>query len=248
MLGQMGKKHASAGYWHAGEGKLELLQRHPDAPVPETSVGWRWITLWVLIAALGAAVVWIGLNAWSAGEPVAGRFGRQVPAWFAVLVGLFLLVFPMIHLPQVRKDNARLTPRITATPYGLDVLGKTEEYGRYLLPWENIRGFRVEKGKGWQRRQEQLTVDLAGTSRGPGPDAGSMQAGGRPAWNPLVSVTTNAARVSDIFCFEPHATAYALNHFLGDAALRSAPGSPHSEATANAALASGANRRKARTG
>lgn len=233
----MGKK-TGPGYWRSAGEKIELLDRDPAQLPPPFRPGLGWGALWLFIWALGGLTVWISVNAWNAGEPVGGRFNQQVPAWFALAVGLFLLGFPFWHLPQLRKENTRLSAIITATSSGLDVLGKTDQYARYFLPWETIRGFRVEKGQWRQRRKHLLIADLAR----PRSDAEPKPKGGRAGWNPLVSVTTDAVKVTDIWCTEPHATAHALNHLLDDGVLRSELGSPHSATAANNAQTAGALR------
>lgn len=203
------------GYWRAAADKLELLDRHPAAPAPPFRPHLLWIVLWLFVALLGGLLVQLSLNSMVSGKPLkAGDGSGPGQAILPLLLGLSLLVMPFWHVPQVRKEDARLYPRIKAGRTWLEVYGELEEH---FLTWESIRGFRVETRRG----RDLLVVDLL-----PAPGAEQDPPG-----------TAGGRSITGLRCIEPHSSAFALNYLLGNPSLRQEPASPRSAAAVNEVLA-----------
>ena len=212
--GRMGKKNTAPGYWRANGSRLEQVERSPEEPAPPFRLGLGWIVLWLFLLLLGGFMVYVAVNSYVTGEPLMRR-GRETSPLFPLILGGFVFLVPFWHLPQIRREWGRLYPSITATQSRVELYGDADHY---FLPWEIIRGFRVESRRG----KDMLLADLVPS--GPEPEPGSPG-------------TVDAWTVTDIRCWEPFGTAYVLNYLLGNPALRRELGSPRSEADVNAVLA-----------
>lgn len=190
--------------------------------MPPFRPGAGWLILWLFVVALGGLITYLAFESLRTGVPMKRADTSDTGPALVMLVGLFLVSVPVWHLPQVRKEAPAMAkfPRISVMPFGVWINGKTDKFSDHALPWEAIRGFRIQTRWGRQTLAADLVPAGSGLSGTPGTP--------KPA----------AARtITRIRCIEPYGSAYVLNYLLEHPALRQELGSVRSGTVVNSVLA-----------